>query len=225
MVHSKRFLALLLGTGLVFLLLGIIVPLPVQRVTVPEVVYQKTPCLGTEPAEKVVVNGIGLFGNTSQGEIVKIVIESKRGTGRLFVDFLSGAYAGTDLQASVVLAAEVASEYTGRWPDDLDYFLTFESSTAEVSGSSGTAGIAAGMVALMQGRKVRQDTAVTGFVNESLQIGEVLKVWDKVRVAQEAGMKRVIIPAVQCNQTMIANYTIQVICAENFSDVVNDLLE
>ena|GEM_PF-4406197 len=179
----------------------------------------------TEEETTVIVNGVGLFDNTSNGEIVHIIITSKRGEGRVFADFSTGAYVGTDLQESILLARLVASEYTGELAFDKDYFVTFDSEATEVSGSSGTAGIAAGFVALAEGKRVKQNVAVSGFVYENQTIGEVERIGDKTRVAEKAGMTSMIIPAVQCNKTMMENFTIEVICAHDLSDVIDNLLE
>ncbi len=127
-----------------------------------------------------------------RGSIVELWLNLKKGTGNMYINLDS--LKEIDTQLSILNAKEVACDLFGLNCNDYDYFFTFETGSEILQGASGGAAVAMLMVDLLQGKKIRNDIAITGTISPSGIIGSVAGIDAKVKAAKAEGKKIVFIP-------------------------------
>src|SRR3989344_6627915 len=125
-----------------FFLLGLGFEPPRFAVGQPQVVYQ-TLNRTTEvfvPAadfalQSVVVNGIGVYTNTTRGELIAINVSLKPGTGRTFIDVSDKAFS-FGFEESALTARNYAEDYTATSLKSRDLLLRLDSRAERLEGES-----------------------------------------------------------------------------------------
>lgn len=132
---------------------------------------------------------------TGQGRLAEVVVELEKGTGKIFVGFNeNNPVLNDETQESLKTAVSVAKRYALRNPDNYDLHYSMNSHSSEVGGGSAGAAFTIATMAVLQGRKLRNDTAVTGTVLPDGSIGRVGGVLEKARAVKAAGFKRLVVP-------------------------------
>ncbi|MDO8627940.1 MAG: S16 family serine protease [Candidatus Diapherotrites archaeon] len=148
----------------------------------------------------VAVNSEGR-GIISTGEV-----EIVPGKGRVL--FNTNPFVEPDTQNSLETAKRVAEKYTGKSLAEKDVIYSVQNSGAElIGGPSAGAAFTVATIAAIQGLKIREDSAITGTIEENGLIGEIGGVAEKLQAAGESGKKLFVIPK---GQSIVTYYERQV---------------
>lgn len=129
------------------------------------------------------------------GVIGKVHVAIKEGNGDVLVN--TKPFVEPTTQYSVREAVKVAENYTNINVTNKDIIIYFDINGTLIGGPSAGAAITAATIAAMEGKKVRQDVAITGTVEEGGSIGQVGGVFDKAVAAEKNGMTLFLVPAGQ----------------------------
>ena len=99
-----------------------------------------------------------------------------------------------DTQVSLSVAAEYARRFAGPSSLKWDLFYSLTAPSIAVGGRSAGAAAAIASIALLQGRKLRNDTLVTGAVEPDGRITSVGRILDKARAAKDGGYSALLVP-------------------------------
>ena len=154
-------------------------------------------------------------GDERTGGTADLYLELKSGSGRIFID--SFPLSQLDTQIVTRFSKEMACDFLQKDCTRYDFFYIIRANTAIVGGPSAGASTTMLTIAALDNLQVQDDVAMTGTINSGGLIGPVGGINEKVSAAQEAGIKKVLIPnlALQSNQTNqstnISNFNIEVI--------------
>lgn len=137
-------------------------------------------------------NIVAVRSDTSMGEIGKVHVEIKEGTGNVLVN--TNPFTEPDTQYSVREAVEVATDFTQASIADKDIVISFEINGSLVGGPSAGAATTVAIIAALEGESVRQDVAVTGTIEEGGVIGQVGSVFEKAIAAERNNMTLFLVP-------------------------------
>lgn len=142
---------------------------------------------GTTCANIVAVrsdNYIGVMG--------KVYVEIKEGSGGVLVN--TNPFVEPTTQYSVREAVKVAKDFTNQNITNKNILISFEINGTLMGGPSAGAAIAAATIAALEGKKVRQDVAISGTIEEDGHIGLVDAVFEKAIAAENKGMRLFLVP-------------------------------
>ena len=111
-----------------------------------------------------------------------------------------------------------------------DYFTHIDfAQSYGVDGPSAGVTMAIALCALLEGRPIRQDVAVTGEINlgvgNTIQITAVGGLYEKIKAAESWGFKKVVIPKKNFEHSIDVNdYKIEVVPAETLDDYLQECL-
>ncbi len=201
-MKAKKLIAILIIIILfeVFFGIGMIInynPLKsTQSMTTQEIVItrENTNC---NEQHSVTVIGVGIHEDNETGELVRIRVSEKPGRGRVFFETTLHSY-GMQLQDSMQIVITAVENYLGETLGNEDLFITVSAEAHYIEGTSGGAGIAVALIALAENKTIRQDTAITGTIDDTGRIGEIAGLEVKVKTAKEYGLKKILIPKAQC---------------------------
>ncbi|MEM0372220.1 MAG: S16 family serine protease [archaeon] len=225
-MKAKKLLAISIATLMfvVFFEVGYIAFRPPE----PSVQYEyryvtKAVYVTNRVPESMLVNGIGVHDDNKTGEIVEINVSIEPGEGRVFFDTTFHSY-GADLQDSMSAIIKCAEKATGETLNSLDVKVNLRSEAHTVEGTSGGAALGAGLIALLENKTIRSDVAITGTLDEHCRIGSIAELGVKIKVAEQNGLSKIIVPKSQCIE---ANKTtsIKVACAENIMQAIKEMTE
>jgi predicted S18 family serine protease len=137
-------------------------------------------------------NIVAVRSDNHLGVLGKVHVELKEGNGDVLVN--TNPFVEPTTQYSVREAVKVAESYTNINISDSDIIISFDINGTLIGGPSAGAAIAAATIAVIEGRKVRQDVAITGTIEEGGYIGQVGGVFDKTVAAEKNGMKLFLVP-------------------------------
>lgn len=147
---------------------------------------------GSEEGEIGRVMGLGVSGFLGSVLEIEAVAFAAQKTGEGKIRFNDTA--GTMAKDSVFNASSVLRKLTGE--DLLNYDLHVNIiGGARIDGPSAGAAIGLAIYSAVTGKRVRQDTAITGELSIQGRIKPVGGIFEKIYGAKQAGMKRIIIPA------------------------------
>jgi uncharacterized protein len=126
------------------------------------------------------------------GEIGKVYVELKEGTGNVLVN--TDPFIEPDTQYSVREAVEVAENFTKTTISNKDIVISFEINGTLIEGPSAGAASTVAIIAALEGKSVRQDVAVTGTIEEGGVIGQVGGVFEKAVAAEKNNMTVFLVP-------------------------------
>ncbi|MDP7181071.1 MAG: S16 family serine protease [Candidatus Woesearchaeota archaeon] len=148
-------------------------------------------------ATPVLAETIPLLALTEQGEIrdgivAELSLETRRGTGRVFLDTFPLTRVTT--QTSMRFAQQVACSVLEKECKKTDFFFTIRAPPGIIGGPS-AGGVATILtVASLQGKPVKEHVAMTGTINSGGSIGPVGGTLEKIQAAQKKGITTVLIP-------------------------------
>ena len=130
---------------------------------------------------------------TGEGAVQTARIDLVSGKGRVL--FNTNPFVEPDTQQSVETAAQVAQAITNMrlQKNDLIYQMSAQSAGL-VGGPSAGAALTLATWALLEGKKIRKDIAVTGTILPDGQIGQVGGILEKAQAAGKAGVKTFFVP-------------------------------
>ena len=131
--------------------------------------------------------------NGMEGGIADLYLETKPGSGRVFLETFP--LSKTDTQMSTRFAKAIACDALDRDCDDTDFFYTITADSPIIAGPSAGSSIAVLTVAVLEGWNLDEDVATTGTINSGGLIGPVGGLKAKVEGAKKTGIEKVLIPA------------------------------
>ncbi len=134
-------------------------------------------------------------GDKFSGSPANLQLEIKKGTGRVFLETIP--LTKVDTQISTRFAKQIACEFSETDCSKYDFFYTIKSPAGIVGGPSAGSAITALTAAMLMDLKTDPAVSVTGTINSGELIGPVGSLKEKIDAAKEAGIKEVMIPAVQ----------------------------
>ncbi|MFH0836545.1 MAG: S16 family serine protease [Candidatus Aenigmatarchaeota archaeon] len=140
----------------------------------------------------VTENGDGIIGRAN--------IELVSGKGRVLIN--TNPFIEADAQQSAELAVSYAINYTNIELRDHDIIVSFNMSNGLnvssrgqiIGGPSAGAALTVAIMAVLQGKKIRNDVAITGTVESDGYVGKVGGVLEKADAAGRAGLKMFLVP-------------------------------
>ncbi|RLF80043.1 ATP-dependent protease, partial [Thermococci archaeon] len=140
----------------------------------------------------------------SSGELIGVatdfVITVAPGNGHVYVE--TWPLAEVDMQASARLAAQVAGKVLGVDMSKYDVFIQVKSDAPIIGGPSAGGTMTVGIIAALEGWKIRKDVMMTGMINPDGSIGPVGGILEKASAVHSVGAKLFLIPEGQRIQTV-----------------------
>lgn len=151
------------------------------------------------PEQKITVQAVGIFQNTTKGELIGITLLLRGGNGSVYVD-VGRHYFGTDFQKTLYMIKDYAESYTKQSLGFRDFIVNMDSSAVEtIQGTSGSAAITVGLIALLQNKTLVPDVVISGTLKSDGMLGKVEALAEKAAVAKKNGVKKFLIPQSQCD--------------------------
>jgi len=137
-------------------------------------------------------NIVAVRSDTYSGVIGKVRVEIKEGNGDVLVN--TNPFVEPTTQYSIREAVKVAENFTNMNVSNKDVIISFDINGTLIGGPSAGAATTVATIAVMEGKHVKQDTAITGTIEEGGYIGEVGGVFEKAVAAEKNGMKLFLVP-------------------------------
>ncbi len=133
-----------------------------------------------------------------QGAVAQLDVEIKNGSGRSFLR-VDGTNPVVDqnTQDSIKLALITAQGYSEKTRQNLrnsDLLFTFSGTMGSVGGESAGAAMSVATIALLNGKKLKPNIAITGSISENGSIGEIGGVLEKAKALKNAGITTFLVP-------------------------------
>lgn len=133
---------------------------------------------------------------TSSGELVGVAttfsITVAPGSGHVYVE--TWPLTEVDMQASARLAAQIAGEVLGVDMSKYDVYIQVRADAPTIGGPSAGGTMTVGIIAALEGWKLRDDVMMTGMINPDGSIGPVGGILEKASAAHSVGAKLFLIP-------------------------------
>lgn len=164
----------------------------VEEKKVKEPVYiNKNPNI-PEKGEKTTIKGIGVHSDNETGEVVDFKVTLAEGNGEVYLEVSENSY-GPRFQASMEDIKESVEELTQKSLNN-SLISVRSTLTGSMKGSSGSLAIGVGLYSLVEDKKIKEDTAITGVLYEGGEVGSVALLEKKIKIAREKGIKNLLIP-------------------------------
>ncbi len=126
------------------------------------------------------------------GVITKFAITVAPGSGHVYIE--TWPLAQVDMQASARLATQMAGKILGINMSRYDVFVQVRANAPIIGGPSAGGTMTVGIIAALEGWKLKPNVMMTGMINPDGTIGPVGGILEKASAAAEAGMKLFLIP-------------------------------
>ena len=150
------------------------------------------PSLTNDSSGATSANIVAVRSDTYAGVIGKVHVEIKEGDGDVLVN--TNPFVEPTTQYSIREAVNVAENFTGMNLSNRDIIISFEINGTLIGGPSAGAATTVATIAVMEGKRVKQDTAITGTIEEGGYIGEVGGVFEKAVAAEKNGITLFLVP-------------------------------
>lgn len=137
------------------------------------------------------------------GVVTDFVITVAPGSGHVYLE--TWPLTEVDMQASARLATQIAGEVTGKDMGKYDVFIQVRADSPIIGGPSAGGTMTVGIIAALEGWKVRDDVMMTGMINPDGTIGPVGGILEKAAAAASVGAKLFLIPEGQRVQVVQEN--------------------
>ena len=131
-------------------------------------------------------------GTAYKGSIADLYLELRPGSGRVFLDTFP--LTKLDTQLSTRFAKDIACNYLDINCDNYDFIYTITADSSIIGGPSAGAAITTLTISMLKDIRISDKVAITGTINSGGIIGIVSGLKEKIDVAKEAGMQKVLIP-------------------------------
>ncbi len=134
--------------------------------------------------------------NEGNGVATLLYVEARKGTGKTLID-VDNLLFFADTQHSIRVAKLVAQENLGINISnyDLTYFVTANASI--IGGGSAGAALVIATIAVLEGKKPREEVVITGSINRDGSIGPVSDILAKAEASKKAGASTMLVPLLQ----------------------------
>lgn len=127
-------------------------------------------------------------------------VEIRSGQGRVLID--TNPFVEPDTQQSLEIAKSVAEKYTRMSLRSMDAIYSVSRTDAKlVGGPSAGAAFTVATIAAIEGKKIRDDAAITGTISPDGTIGQIGGVVEKLTAAAENGKRLFLVPRGQGTAT------------------------
>lgn len=126
------------------------------------------------------------------GGIADLYLEIKPGSGRVFLETFP--LTRVDTQVSTRFAKQIACDFADDGCDEFDFFYTITADSPILAGPSAGAAITILTFSLIKDVELDNNVAITGTINSGGLIGPVGGLRAKIEAAENAWMKKVLIP-------------------------------
>ncbi len=152
--------------------------------------------------------------DNNTGKLAELVVQLRSGKGMVFIAFnYNNPIMDNETQESLKTAIDVAERYALRDPSLYDLHYSMSAPASSVGGGSAGAAMTIATMAVLQGRTLRNDTAITGTISEDGSIGPVGGVLAKAQAIKAAGYTRFIVPIGESTTQVM-----QDVCTEKTTD-------
>ncbi len=169
--------------------MGILIGTKAFPEKIKEIVYLK----GEEKTASINVPGVNQQG---EGVMTELAAMLKPGSGQVLVN-VNDVIAGYELQVFARNAVHAAGNATGAAMDDYDVSFSMKTDAGMIDGGSASAAMAVVVMAMLDGRQISSEAAMTGAVDAGGKILSVGLVDKKAEAAKQANMSVLIVPAGQ----------------------------
>lgn len=132
-------------------------------------------------------------GNINSGSIVDLTLKIKPGSGNIFINL--NTIEEVDTEISIINSQKIACDLFKLDCENYDFYYDFKGSALVLKGPSASSAIAILTVKTMNRVHLDQDVVITGSLNSGGIVGNVGGVNTKIKVAQDMGFKKVLVPA------------------------------
>lgn len=127
-----------------------------------------------------------------EGATADLYLEIKPGSGRVFLDTFP--LSKIDTQISTRFAKDIACSYLNDDCFKYDFIYTIRADSPIIAGPSAGGAITLLTISLLKGFELDDKISITGTINSGGIIGSVGGIKEKIDAAEEAGIKKVLIP-------------------------------
>ncbi len=136
-----------------------------------------------------------------KGLVLDLNIEIIEGKGRVLLSTMP--FTGISAQHSQNTATKLAENVTGKDLSDKDVIFSFEEKTGSIDGESAGGAMAAGVIAEIEGKEIREDVVFSGTVDEQGRIGEVGAALQKAYAAAISNASILLMPRAQLKEIVV----------------------
>jgi len=168
-----------------------------QEKTITEHIFSEADAEKLEGKIKT-VTGIGMGPNKETGRLLNFTITTTQGNGQILLDTSERTYDNI-FQSSTRDVKRAVEETTEQDLDSIDIKITTPG-IGSVKGSSASIAIAAGLKSIVTNQEIDKNKALTGVIRPRGLVAQVGLLNEKIKIAEEAGIEEILIPAGQCKE-------------------------
>jgi len=188
----------------------------------PQVIQKIIKCPFNKSGKEITTYGVGVHDDNKTGELIDIHLKVKQGEGRIYFDTSSHAF-GNSIQNSIPLVIYNAEKQTNISLKNEDIFVSLDSISHDIDGTSASATMAVGLIALLENKKVNNSIVMTGSLTRTGKITQIEGLEIKIKVAEQKGMEEILIPKQQCKE-IPENVSINVECVNSIEEAMQKMI-
>ncbi|MBN2420760.1 hypothetical protein JXB27_00615 [Candidatus Woesearchaeota archaeon] len=152
-------------------------------------------------AQKNTIKLLAVSQETNEGTAVDLDLTVIDGSGKIFME--TYPLSQIDTQISLRVAKMIACETSKEYCLDKDFMYSMKTASPVIAGPSAGAAMTLLTMASLENKNLDAHTVITGTINSGGVIGPVGAIKEKVKAAENAGMKKVLIPGGELNSSEI----------------------
>ena len=188
----------------------------------PHQIIKVTQCPFNESGKSITVFGVGVHDDNKTGELIDINMKIKPGEGKIYFDTSTHAF-GSSIQDSIPLIIYNTEKKTNFSLNNEDLYIDLDSISHEIDGTSASATMAVGLIALLENKQVNNSIVMTGSLSKTGRITIIDGLDVKIKVAEQKGIEEILVPKQQCNE-IPENVSINVKCVSNLDEALNSMV-
>jgi len=229
----KRYLII---TGIIFvafIFAGMYIEMPNKKV-IEKTIEQNTQIIYEQKiverevnvkGEIMTIHGIGVYNDSTGGELIDIILEVKVGTGKSFFDVTEHFFT-EDIQESMQIVRDNVERQSAVNMNTKDIYVSVDLTTSYIGGTSASAYMGIALIALLEGKTMDPNVLMTGTLDELGYILPVGNVDKKVAIVDESKFTKMLVPKYNCNEATTAaiERSIDIVCVSTFSQAINEMI-
>jgi uncharacterized protein len=137
--------------------------------------------------------------NEGNGVVTLLRVEALPGEGKVLVN-INQLLFWVDTQYSIIVAEEVAEDFTEIDLSNIDLSYTIETNASVIGGQSAGAAITVATIAALENKTIDPNTMITGTIRSDGSIGQVGAILAKAKAAKDVGATLFLVPPDQAIQ-------------------------